>query len=436
MIENRLVGVKSRECYEVPAGARAHPGPQGARGPRASSGKCCITSSASSRAWATAVYNGQWFSPLKEAHRRVHRVHPALPVRHREGSSSTRAPARWSAGRAPTRSTTTRWPPTTRTTRSTTRPPRASSTCRRSPARPGLPNRRQEGAPADALRRREGSRARLKKGKYEAIVERTLGKQVVAERRKPSWRKRKETHGTRGQAGSTESVERVHAALRRLAAGRQGAAMRRISPARRAHAAMLAIGGRHRARPTPMPSWAGSSACRSASRRGHVRLRHQRRGHPYGRRAARSSRTSAMRARACTRAAPATTRWPPTRACSRKQRCERPHGGQRRAAPARSSRQAEEHLGRHHAGLHAPAARPARAVRSPYARLRLDARPRLRAPRPPPADAADASPLGAAALAGTTYPLDRQMTAASLGFVARDPQLARCRVRPRLSARS
>lgn len=31
-------------------------------------------------------------------------------------------------------------------------------------------------------------------------------------------------------------------------------------------------------------------------------------------------------------------------------------------------------------------------------------------------DAADASPLGAAALAGTTYPLDRQMTAYTLGF--------------------
>lgn len=31
-------------------------------------------------------------------------------------------------------------------------------------------------------------------------------------------------------------------------------------------------------------------------------------------------------------------------------------------------------------------------------------------------DAADASPLGAAALAGTTYPLDRQMTAQTLGF--------------------
>ena len=31
-------------------------------------------------------------------------------------------------------------------------------------------------------------------------------------------------------------------------------------------------------------------------------------------------------------------------------------------------------------------------------------------------DAADASPLGAAALAGTTYPLDRQMTASELGF--------------------
>ena len=31
-------------------------------------------------------------------------------------------------------------------------------------------------------------------------------------------------------------------------------------------------------------------------------------------------------------------------------------------------------------------------------------------------DAADASPLGAAALAGTTYPLDRRMTADTLGF--------------------
>ena len=33
-------------------------------------------------------------------------------------------------------------------------------------------------------------------------------------------------------------------------------------------------------------------------------------------------------------------------------------------------------------------------------------------------DAADASPLGAAALAGTSYPLDHQMTAASMGFSA------------------
>ena len=31
-------------------------------------------------------------------------------------------------------------------------------------------------------------------------------------------------------------------------------------------------------------------------------------------------------------------------------------------------------------------------------------------------DAADNCPLGAAALAGTSYPLDRQMTAAELGF--------------------
>lgn len=50
-------------------------------------------------------------------------------------------------------------------------------------------------------------------------------------------------------------------------------------------------------------------------------------------------------------------------------------------------------------------------------------------------NAADACPLGAAALAGTTYPLDRFATAEALGFAPSHPELARCCVRPRLSAR-
>ena len=48
---------------------------------------------------------------------------------------------------------------------------------------------------------------------------------------------------------------------------------------------------------------------------------------------------------------------------------------------------------------------------------------------------ADVCPLGAAALAGTTFPIDRQWVARELGFAARQPQQPGRRVRPGLRGR-
>lgn len=66
MIENRLVGVKSRECYEVPAGLTLILAHQALE-------DLCLEKDvlhyklSIEQSWATAVYNGQWFSPLKNA---------------------------------------------------------------------------------------------------------------------------------------------------------------------------------------------------------------------------------------------------------------------------------------------------------------------------------------------------------------------------------
>lgn len=66
MIENRLIGVKSRECYEVPGALaliQAH---------KALEDLCLERELLHyklniEQQWATMVYNGLWFSPLKEA---------------------------------------------------------------------------------------------------------------------------------------------------------------------------------------------------------------------------------------------------------------------------------------------------------------------------------------------------------------------------------
>ena len=66
MVENRLVGVKSRECYEVPGGLsliKAHQALEA----------ICLEREVLhykygiEQSWATAVYYGQWYSPLLNA---------------------------------------------------------------------------------------------------------------------------------------------------------------------------------------------------------------------------------------------------------------------------------------------------------------------------------------------------------------------------------
>ncbi|BDE97190.1 argininosuccinate synthase [Raoultibacter timonensis] len=66
MIENRLVGVKSRECYEVP-GALALIEAHKALEDLCLEREVLHYKLGIEQSWATAVYNGLWFSPLKEA---------------------------------------------------------------------------------------------------------------------------------------------------------------------------------------------------------------------------------------------------------------------------------------------------------------------------------------------------------------------------------
>ena len=66
MIENRLVGVKSRECYEVPGALsliQAHKTLEDLVLER----EVLHFKLGMEQEWAKCVYNGQWFSPLKHA---------------------------------------------------------------------------------------------------------------------------------------------------------------------------------------------------------------------------------------------------------------------------------------------------------------------------------------------------------------------------------
>ena len=67
MVENRLVGMKSRGVYETPGGTilyAAHELPRNAL-PR--QGYAALQAAHRAIKFAELVYNGQWFTPLREA---------------------------------------------------------------------------------------------------------------------------------------------------------------------------------------------------------------------------------------------------------------------------------------------------------------------------------------------------------------------------------
>jgi hypothetical protein len=77
---------------------------------------------------------------------------------------------------------------------------------------------------------------------------------------------------------------------------------------------------------------------------------------------------------------------------------------------------AELHAGHDHAGIHAPAGGPAGDLRSPPDGLCRNVRARPSSAWPTCRRRVNRLPLGAAALAGTTYPIDRETVARTLGF--------------------
>ena len=89
MVENRRVGIKSRETYECPGGARADRWrtPTSSRSP--SSATSHREKARLEPRYAELVYDGLWFSPLKQALDAFVDETPAL--RHRRGAPAARA---------------------------------------------------------------------------------------------------------------------------------------------------------------------------------------------------------------------------------------------------------------------------------------------------------------------------------------------------------
>ena len=85
MIENRAVGIKSREVYEAPGGDRADRGAQGAGGAGADQGRAAAQALPRGALDGDRL-RGRWFTPGARGDRRLRRPHPEAG--HRRGAAA------------------------------------------------------------------------------------------------------------------------------------------------------------------------------------------------------------------------------------------------------------------------------------------------------------------------------------------------------------
>ena len=139
--------------------------------------------------------------------------------------------------------------------------------------------------------------------------------------------------------------------------------------------------------------------------------------------------------RGCTRRAAATTRSPPTSASGCATRIDRTDGQLTRPACRRCSRKAEAHAGTVMPGFtHLQSAQPVTFGHHLMAYVRCSAA--TAAASAIPARGSTNARSAPAALAGTSFPIDRRHDRAGARLRPADPQFARCRLRPRLPCSS
>ena len=157
MIENRLVGVKSRECYEAPAALaliQAHKALEDLVLER----EVLHYKLGMEQAWATPCTTGSGSRRSRRPSTRSW-LHAALPVRH--GALKFYKGSCTVVGRKSAYSLYDyAWPPTMRTTRSTTRAAKGFIQLHTLSGKTWAANRRQEGRPGRAVRRREAGGSR------------------------------------------------------------------------------------------------------------------------------------------------------------------------------------------------------------------------------------------------------------------------------------